>query len=100
MAEGGTYRVIFSKKRHDASIAMPTPGGQETNTMRKHKPHFKPSPHMHLGLAAGKTEAQETVGILGGRDHRGLFMIFVCIPVFGDERALINFMLGKMINQF
>lgn len=55
---------------------------------------------MHLGLAAGKTEAQETVGILGGRDHRGLFMIFVCIPVFGDERALITFMLGKMINQF
>lgn len=37
MAEGGTYRVTFSEKRQDASIAMPTPGGQETNTMRKHK---------------------------------------------------------------
>lgn len=55
---------------------------------------------MHLGLAAGKKEAQETVGILGGRDHRGLFMIFVCILDFGDECALITFMLGKVINQF
>lgn len=55
---------------------------------------------MHLGLAAGKTEAWETVGILGGRDHRALFMIFVCILDFGDERALITFMLGKVINQF
>lgn len=99
MAEGGTYRVIFSEKRHEASIAMPTPGGQGMNSMSNY-PHFKPSPHMHLGLAAAKTEAWETVGILGGRDHRALFMIFVCILDLGDERALITFMLGKVINQF
>lgn len=56
---------------------------------------------MHPGLAARKTEEdQETVGVLGGRDHRAVFMIFMCIPVFGDEHALITFMLGKIINQF